>query len=40
MARTTTGAQMVLKALADRGVEQIFGLPGGAALPIYVEIFQ
>jgi acetolactate synthase-1/2/3 large subunit len=35
-----TGAQMVLKALADQGVEHMFGYPGGAVLPIYDEIFQ
>ena len=37
MARTMTGAEMVLKALADQGVEHIFGYPGGAVLPIYDE---
>jgi acetolactate synthase-1/2/3 large subunit len=35
-----TGAEMVLRALADQGVEHIFGYPGGAVLPIYDEIFQ
>ena len=40
MARTMTGAEMVLKALADQGVEHVFGYPGGAVLPIYDEIFQ
>ena len=40
MARTMTGAQMVMKALADQGVEHIFGYPGGAVLPIYDEIYQ
>jgi acetolactate synthase I/II/III large subunit len=40
MARTMTGAEIVLKALADQGVEHIFGYPGGAVLPIYDEIFQ
>jgi acetolactate synthase-1/2/3 large subunit len=30
-----TGAEMVLEALAREGVEVIFGLPGGANLPIY-----
>jgi acetolactate synthase-1/2/3 large subunit len=40
MAREMTGAQMVLQALADQGVEHIFGYPGGAVLPIYDEIFQ
>jgi acetolactate synthase-1/2/3 large subunit len=35
-----SGAEIVLKALADQGVEFIFGYPGGAVLPIYDEIFQ
>ncbi|MGE0023996.1 MAG: biosynthetic-type acetolactate synthase large subunit, partial [Hyphomicrobium sp.] len=40
MARTMTGAEIVLKALQDQGVEHIFGYPGGAVLPIYDELFQ
>jgi acetolactate synthase-1/2/3 large subunit len=40
MARTMTGAEMVIKALADQGVDLIFGYPGGAVLPIYDELFQ
>jgi acetolactate synthase-1/2/3 large subunit len=40
MARTMTGAEMVIKALADQGVDFIFGYPGGAVLPIYDELFQ
>ncbi|MGI9475759.1 MAG: acetolactate synthase 3 large subunit [Hyphomicrobiaceae bacterium] len=40
MARTMTGAEMVLQALADQGVEVVFGYPGGAVLPIYDEMFQ
>ncbi len=35
-----SGAEIVLKALADHGVEHVFGYPGGAVLPIYDEIFQ
>ena len=35
-----TGAEMVLKALADQGVAHVFGYPGGAVLPIYDEFFQ
>lgn len=38
--RTMTGAEVVLKALADQGVEVIFGYPGGAVLPIYDALFQ
>jgi len=35
-----TGAEMVVQALADQGVEHVFGYPGGAVLPIYDEIVQ
>ena len=35
-----TGAEIVLKALQDQGVDTLFGYPGGAVLPIYDEIFQ
>jgi acetolactate synthase-1/2/3 large subunit len=35
-----TGAQMVVRALRDQGVQVVFGYPGGAVLPIYDEIFQ
>jgi acetolactate synthase-1/2/3 large subunit len=40
MARQMTGAQMVIQALKDQGVDTVFGYPGGAVLPIYDEIFQ
>ncbi len=40
MPRPMTGAEMVITALQDQGVEYIFGYPGGAVLPIYDEIFQ
>jgi acetolactate synthase I/II/III large subunit len=35
-----TGAEMVIEALADQGVEHLFGYPGGAVLPIYDALFQ
>jgi acetolactate synthase-1/2/3 large subunit len=35
-----TGAEMVIQALADQGVEHIFGYPGGAVLPIYDALFH
>ena len=35
-----SGAEMVVQALADHGVEHVFGYPGGAVLPIYDEIIQ
>jgi acetolactate synthase-1/2/3 large subunit len=34
------GAEILLRALKDQGVEVIFGYPGGAVLPIYDAIFQ
>ncbi len=34
-----TGAEIVVKALIDQGVEIIFGYPGGAVLPIYDALF-
>jgi acetolactate synthase-1/2/3 large subunit len=37
---TLSGAEIVLKALVDQGVEVIFGYPGGAVLPIYDALFQ
>ena len=40
MALQMTGAEMVIKALADQDVEHVFGYPGGAVLPIYDELFQ
>jgi acetolactate synthase I/II/III large subunit len=39
-AEMMTGAEMVLRALADQGVKHVFGYPGGAVLPIYDEFFQ
>src|SRR5271168_89586 len=38
--RQMSGAEMVLAALADNGVDTVFGYPGGAVLPIYDAIFQ
>ena len=40
MAEQMTGAEIVIRALVDQGVEHIFGYPGGAALPIYDALFQ
>ena len=35
-----SGAQILLKALNDQGVDTVFGYPGGAVLPIYDELFM
>ena len=38
--QTLTGAEIVIQALVDNGVDTIFGYPGGAVLPIYDALFQ
>jgi acetolactate synthase-1/2/3 large subunit len=35
-----TGAEIVVRALVDQGVETLFGYPGGAVLPIYDALFH
>ncbi|MFT3973271.1 MAG: acetolactate synthase 3 large subunit [Amaricoccus sp.] len=40
MKRAMTGAEMVVQALKDQGVDTVFGYPGGAVLPIYDVLFQ
>ncbi|MBJ7417831.1 MAG: acetolactate synthase 3 large subunit [Niveispirillum sp.] len=35
-----SGAEIVIKALRDQGVDTIFGYPGGAVLPIYDALFK
>ena len=35
-----TGAKIVIQALIDQGVTDVFGYPGGAILPVYDELFQ
>ena len=35
-----SGGDMLIRALADEGVETVFGYPGGAALHIYDAIFR
>ena len=35
-----TGAEVLVRALQENGVDTIFGYPGGAVLPIYDAIFQ
>jgi len=40
MNKEMTGAEIVIEALADQGVRDIFGYPGGAVLPIYDALFQ
>ncbi|EFL90768.1 acetolactate synthase 3 large subunit [Ahrensia sp. R2A130] len=40
LGREMTGAEMVVQALIDNGVTDLFGYPGGAVLPIYDELHQ
>ncbi|GAC1552966.1 MAG: acetolactate synthase 3 large subunit [Beijerinckiaceae bacterium] len=40
MMKQMSGAEMVVEALKDQGVDTIFGYPGGAVLPIYDAIFH
>jgi len=40
MTNLMTGAEMIVRALRDQGVETIFGYPGGAVLPIYDALFH
>ena len=35
-----TGAEAVIRALVENGVEVIFGYPGGAVLPLYDALFE
>jgi acetolactate synthase-1/2/3 large subunit len=35
-----TGAEVLLRALREQGVDVIFGYPGGAVLPIYDALYQ
>ena len=35
-----TGAEMVIRAFQDQGVDTLFGYPGGAVLPIYDALYH
>src|ERR1700753_2807855 len=35
-----TGAQSLVRSLEEAGVEVVFGIPGGAVLPLYDPIFD
>ncbi len=39
MSKQMSGAEMIVEALKDQGVEYVFGYPGGAVLPIYDALF-
>ena len=40
MANEISGAQALVNALEDSGVDVMFGIPGGAILPAYDPIFD
>ena len=40
MVTERTGAEILIEALTDLGVEVVFGYPGGAVLPIYDALFR
>ena len=40
MSSEITGAEIIVRCLAEEGVEHVFGYPGGAVLYIYDAIFQ
>jgi acetolactate synthase-1/2/3 large subunit len=39
-ANAMTGAEIIIKAMQDQGVDTIFGYPGGAVLPIYDALYK
>ncbi len=39
-AEPITGAEIVIRALVDQGVDVVFGYPGGAVLPIYDALYK
>jgi acetolactate synthase I/II/III large subunit len=40
LAGAISGAEIIIQALVDQGVDTIFGYPGGAVLPIYDALFR
>ncbi|EJW12560.1 Acetolactate synthase large subunit [Rhodovulum sp. PH10] len=40
MTKEMSGAEMIIQAMIDQGVEHVFGYPGGAVLPIYDALFH
>jgi acetolactate synthase-1/2/3 large subunit len=40
MTKVMTGAEMIVEALKDQGVDTLFGYPGGAVLPIYDVLYH
>ena len=40
LTKTLTGAETIIQAMIDQGVEVVFGYPGGAVLPLYDALHQ
>src|SRR5579863_8680257 len=40
MTTELSGAEILVQALTELGVEVVFGYPGGAVLPVYDALFQ
>ncbi|MGM0471846.1 MAG: biosynthetic-type acetolactate synthase large subunit [Bacillota bacterium] len=40
MSREYSGAEIFVKSLQEEGVEKIFGIPGGAVIPIYDVLYE
>ena len=38
--KTMTGAEALIKCLESQGVQYIFGLPGGAAIPLFDALYE
>lgn len=36
----TTGAELIVKLLEDRGIRLVAGIPGGAVLPLYSALAE
>lgn len=40
MSEKFTGAEILIKALIDQGVDQVFGYPGGQIMPVYDRLYD
>jgi acetolactate synthase-1/2/3 large subunit len=40
MSEQMTGAKSLVRSLEEAGVETVFGIPGGAILPVYDPLFD
>lgn len=40
MSEKITGAEALIRALIDEGVDTVFGYPGGSIMPVYDKLFD